>query len=50
VEERLFREHFRHVWIIAAMPTDETTPGCSSLWTKTNESSAQTARHRQSLV
>ena len=27
VEERLFREHFRHVWIIAAIPTDETTPG-----------------------
>ena len=27
VEERLFREHFRHVWIIAAMPMDETTPG-----------------------
>lgn len=27
VEERLFREHFRHVWIIAAMATDETTPG-----------------------
>jgi len=27
VEERLFREHFRHAWIIAAMPTDETRPG-----------------------
>jgi AraC-like DNA-binding protein len=27
VEERLFREHFRYAWIIAATPTDETTPG-----------------------
>lgn len=27
VEERLFREHFRYAWIIAAMPTDETVPG-----------------------
>jgi len=27
VEERLFREHFRHAWVIAAMPKDETTPG-----------------------
>ena len=27
VEERLFREHFRHAWIIAATPTDESVPG-----------------------
>lgn len=27
VEERLFREHFRYSWIIAAAPTDETVPG-----------------------
>jgi AraC-like DNA-binding protein/PAS domain-containing protein len=27
VEERLFREHFRYAWIIAAMPTDETASG-----------------------
>ena len=27
VEERLFREHFRYAWIIAATPTDETVPG-----------------------
>ena len=27
VEERLFREHFRYAWIIAAAPTDETVPG-----------------------
>jgi len=27
VEERLFREHFRHAWIIAAMTSDETVPG-----------------------
>jgi AraC-like DNA-binding protein/PAS domain-containing protein len=27
VEERLFREHFRYAWIVAAMPTDETVPG-----------------------
>ena len=27
VEERLFREHFRHFWVIAAMPADESAPG-----------------------
>ena len=27
VEERLFREHFRCAWIIAATPTDENVPG-----------------------
>jgi AraC-like DNA-binding protein len=27
VEERLFREHFRYAWIIAATPADETVPG-----------------------
>jgi AraC-like DNA-binding protein/PAS domain-containing protein len=27
VEERLFREHFRYAWIIAATPTDESVPG-----------------------
>ena len=27
VEERLFREHFRCAWIIAAMPADETVAG-----------------------
>jgi AraC-like DNA-binding protein/PAS domain-containing protein len=27
VEERLFREHFRYTWIIAATPTDESVPG-----------------------
>jgi AraC-like DNA-binding protein/PAS domain-containing protein len=27
VEERLFREHFRYAWIIAATPTDESRPG-----------------------
>jgi AraC-like DNA-binding protein len=27
VEERLFREHFRYSWIIAATPTDEYLPG-----------------------
>jgi AraC-like DNA-binding protein/PAS domain-containing protein len=27
VEERLFREHFRYAWVIAAAPTDETVPG-----------------------
>jgi AraC-like DNA-binding protein len=27
VEERLFREHFRYAWIVAATPTDETLPG-----------------------
>ena len=27
IEERLFREHFRHAWIIAAMLSDETVPG-----------------------
>ena len=27
VEERLFREHFRYAWIIAATPTDDTVPG-----------------------
>jgi AraC-like DNA-binding protein len=26
VEERLFREHFRHEWIVAALPSDETAP------------------------
>jgi AraC-like DNA-binding protein len=26
VEERLFREHFRHGWIIAALPPDDTAP------------------------
>ena len=26
VEERLFREHFRHEWIIAALPSDDTAP------------------------
>jgi AraC-like DNA-binding protein len=26
VEERLFREHFRHQWIIAALPSDDTAP------------------------
>lgn len=27
VEERLFREYFRHAWVVAAVPTHETTPG-----------------------
>jgi AraC-like DNA-binding protein len=27
VEERLFREHFRYAWIVAATPTDEYVPG-----------------------
>lgn len=27
VEERVFREYFRHAWVIASMPTDETAPG-----------------------
>jgi AraC-like DNA-binding protein len=27
VEERMFREYFHHAWVIAAMPTEETTPG-----------------------
>jgi AraC-like DNA-binding protein len=27
VEERLFREYFRHAWIIAAIPSDETLAG-----------------------
>jgi AraC-like DNA-binding protein len=26
VEERIFREHFRHAWIVAATPSDETVP------------------------
>src|SRR5882762_1412449 len=26
VEERLFREHFRHAWIVAALPPDDTAP------------------------
>ncbi len=26
VEERLFREHFRHAWIVAALPCDDTAP------------------------
>ena len=26
VEERLFREHFRHDWIVAALPPDDTSP------------------------
>ena len=26
VEERLFREHFRHAWIVAALPSDDTAP------------------------
>jgi AraC-like DNA-binding protein len=26
LEERLFREHYRHVWIVAALPSDETAP------------------------
>jgi len=26
VEERLFREHFRHEWIVAALPSDDTAP------------------------
>jgi AraC-like DNA-binding protein len=27
VEERLFREHFRYAWIVAAMAADESVPG-----------------------
>lgn len=27
IEERLFREHYRHEWIIAALPSDEAVPG-----------------------
>lgn len=27
VEERMFREYFRHAWIVAAMPMDETVAG-----------------------
>lgn len=27
VEERLFREYFRHAWVVAAMPMDETVAG-----------------------
>ena len=26
VEERLFREHYRHAWIVAALPSDDTAP------------------------
>jgi AraC-like DNA-binding protein len=26
VEERLFREHFRHAWIVATLPSDDTAP------------------------
>jgi AraC-like DNA-binding protein len=26
VEERMFREHFRHAWIVASAPSDETMP------------------------
>jgi len=50
VEERLFREHFRHAWVIAAMPKDETTPDCWSLWTKTNALSVQIGRHGRSFI
>jgi AraC-like DNA-binding protein len=27
IEERLFREHFQHAWLVAAMPVDESVPG-----------------------
>ena len=27
IEERFFREHFRHMWIVAIAPPDEDTPG-----------------------
>ena len=26
IEERLFREHYRHAWIVAALPSDEVIP------------------------
>jgi len=50
VEERLFREHFRHAWVIAAMPKDETHRDCWSLWTKTNALSVQIGRHGRSFI
>ena len=50
IEERLFREHFRHDWVIAIAPPEEDASACCWQWMATSASSAQTGSRAASLL